>query len=553
MQPNTESYSVRRRPMDFDDYIDVVRRHKSWIAGPALAGVVFSVVVAFLWPDTYTSEATIRIVPPAVPERFVATNVNLQVGQRLAAFYQQVTSRDRLQNLIQTFNLYPRKRGRVPDEDLIEEMRRRIEMRPVTSVREPVDGRPMATAFRVSFSYENRYDAQKVVRSIVESLTTETLQRRTTESETTTRFLKEKVDAAKQKLDAIEAKVEQYKRAFAGKLPEQLESNLAQLRALDTQIASAMSSVNRATQEKLLLENQLRITQDQLQNLLAAAAASSPLETTSKNERLVQLEREILNTETRLAGLREQYTNNHPDVRRTEALLAGLRQERDALLKQEQQQKPAPAAPAEPVVKSREQRQYEADIERLRALIAAKDKEIEQFVAEQARLNKQQKIVQDRIDAIPLGEREYVQLTRDYAIARKEYEDLMIKSSQSAMATDLERQQQGEILEVLEPASLPQTPREPNRWMIVITGTMLGLICGVFLAGARELKDTSLKNLKDVKAYTGLPILGSVPLVESDLALQRKRRLAWVYWTTACLAGFILMLGSVYYYYTKSS
>jgi len=553
MQPTTESYSVRRRPMDFDDYVDVVRRHKSWIAGPALAGVVFSVVVAFLWPDTYTSEATIRIVPPAVPERFVATNVNLQVGQRLAAFYQQVTSRDRLQNLIQTFNLYPRKRGRVPDEDLIEEMRRRIEMRPVTSVREPVEGRPMATAFRVSFSYENRYDAQKVVRSIVESLTTETLQRRTTESETTTRFLKEKVDAAKQKLDAIEAKVEQYKRAFAGKLPEQLESNLAQLRALDTQIASAMSSVNRATQEKLLLENQLRITQDQLQNLVAAASASSPLETTSKNERLVQLEREILNTETRLAGLREQYTNNHPDVRRTEALLAGLRQERDVLLKQEQQKAPAPARPAEPVVKSREQRQYEAEIERLRALIAAKDKEIEQFVAEQARLNKQQKIVQDRIDAIPLGEREYVQLTRDYAIARKEYEDLMLKSSQSAMATDLERQQQGEILEVLEPASLPQTPREPNRWMIVITGTMLGLICGVFLAGARELKDTSLKNLKDVKAYTGLPILGSVPLVESDLALQRKRRLAWVYWTTACLAGFILMLGSVYYYYTKGS
>ncbi|MGQ9635160.1 MAG: GumC family protein [Bryobacteraceae bacterium] len=553
MQPSTESYSVRRRPMDFEDYVDVGRRHKSWIAGPTLAGVVFSVVVAFLWPDTYTSEATIRIVPPAVPERFVATNVNLQVGQRLAAFYQQVTSRDRLQNLIQTFNLYPRKRGRVPDEDLIEEMRRRIEMRPVSSVREPIDGRPMATAFRVSFSYENRYDAQKVVRSIVESLTTETLQRRTTESETTTRFLKEKVDAAKQKLDAIEAKVEQYKRTFAGKLPEQLESNLAQLRALDTQIASAMSSVNRATQEKLLLENQLRIAQDQLQNIVAAAAASSPLETTSKNERLVQLEREILATQTRLTGLREQYTANHPDVRRTESLLASLQQERDLLLKQEKEKEAAPPTSVQPVVKSREQRQYEAEIERLRALIAAKDKEIEQFVAEQARLNKQQKIVQDRIDAIPLGEREYMQLTRDYAIARKEYEDLMIKSSQSAMATDLERQQQGEVLEVLEPASLPQSPREPNRWMIVITGTMLGLISGVFLAGARELKDTSLKNLKDVRAYTGLPILGSVPLVESDLALQRKRRLAWVYWTTACLAGFLLMLGSVYYYYTKGS
>jgi hypothetical protein len=73
------------------------------------------------------------------------------------------------------------------------------------------------------------------------------------------------------------------------------------------------------------------------------------------------------------------------------------------------------------------------------------------------------------------------------------------------------------------------------------------------LAGGRELKDTSLKNLKDVRAYTGLPVLGSVPLVENDLLIQRKRRLVWVAWSSACIVGFLLMLGSVYYYYTKGS
>ena len=40
----------------------------------------------------------------------------------------------------------------------------------------------------------------------------------------------------------------------------------------------------------------------------------------------------------------------------------------------------------------------------------------------------------------------------------------------------------------------------------------MGLVLGLFLAGAREAKDTSLKNLKDVRAYTQLTILGSVPL-----------------------------------------
>jgi hypothetical protein len=81
----------------------------------------------------------------------------------------------------------------------------------------------------------------------------------------------------------------------------------------------------------------------------------------------------------------------------------------------------------------------------------------------------------------------------------------------------------------------------------------LGLGLGFFVAAAREMKDTSLKNLKDVKAYTGLPVLGSVPLVQSDLVVQRKRRLAWLAWSFACIAGFAMMLGSVYYYFTKGT
>lgn len=84
-------------------------------------------------------------------------------------------------------------------------------------------------------------------------------------------------------------------------------------------------------------------------------------------------------------------------------------------------------------------------------------------------------------------------------------------------------------------------------------GTLIGLAAGLFLAGGREVKDTSLKNLKDVRAYTGLPVLGSVPLVENDLLVQRKRRLTWVAWSGACIVGFLMMLGSVYYYFTKGS
>ena len=72
---------------------------------------------------------------------------------------------------------------------------------------------------------------------------------------------------------------------------------------------------------------------------------------------------------------------------------------------------------------------------------------------------------------------------------------------------------------------------------------------GVVLAGAREMKNTSLKNFKDVRAYTNLPVLSSIPLLENALLIRRKRRLLWLAWSTAIIFGSIAMSGSAYYYY----
>ena len=58
-----DSLTVPRRTLDVEDYIDIARRHKGWIFGPLFAALVVSVVGAFLWPDTYVSSATIKVIP----------------------------------------------------------------------------------------------------------------------------------------------------------------------------------------------------------------------------------------------------------------------------------------------------------------------------------------------------------------------------------------------------------------------------------------------------------------------------------------------------------
>ena len=120
--------------------------------------------------------------------------------------------------------------------------------------------------------------------------------------------------------------------------------------------------------------------------------------------------------------------------------------------------------------------------------------------------------------------------------------------SSSQIATNLENRRQGEQLELLDPASLPQTPSEPKRYVIISVGAAVGLVVGLLIAGVREIKDTSLKNLKDVRAYTNLTVLGSVPLLEEDIVVKRRKRLTLLAWCTAILVGVLVMGGSFYYY-----
>src|ERR1017187_3146562 len=119
--------SVTRRPPDVEDYIDMLRRYRSWLIGPMFAGLVAAVVVAFLWPDTYVSQAIMRITPQQISDRLVPTLVVMQMQQRLQQMQQEILSRGSLSELIQrpSLDLYRKERQRYPMEDIIQDMRNR--------------------------------------------------------------------------------------------------------------------------------------------------------------------------------------------------------------------------------------------------------------------------------------------------------------------------------------------------------------------------------------------------------------------------------------------
>jgi uncharacterized protein involved in exopolysaccharide biosynthesis len=181
--------------------------------------------------------------------------------------------------------------------------------------------------------------------------------------------------------------------------------------------------------------------------------------------------------------------------------------------------------------------------------IQATTMDIEQRTRQKAELEKQIVAIQSRIEMSPPLEQRYAGMLRDYDLAKQNYSEMMKRHEASDTAQNLEEHKAGQNLEVMDAASLPEAPAEPNRLAIAGIGTLLGLVAGIVLAGGKEVKNTSLKNLKDVRAYTNLLVLSSIPLLENALLVRRKRRLFWLAWSSAIIIGSIAMSGSAYYYY----
>ena len=96
--------TVTRRPPDVEDYIDMLRRYRSWLIGPLFAGLVIAVVVAFLWPDTYVSQAVLRITPQQISDRLVPQVVNMLLNSKdqllRAAYYETARNSSKIENYL---------------------------------------------------------------------------------------------------------------------------------------------------------------------------------------------------------------------------------------------------------------------------------------------------------------------------------------------------------------------------------------------------------------------------------------------------------------------
>jgi polysaccharide biosynthesis transport protein len=573
--PGSGYVPISRRQLDIEDYIDVARRHTAWIMGPMLAGTVLATVIAYIMPNVYVSSAEMQITPTQISENIVQTTINQRLTERIMQMQNEILSRTSLSNVIQDprLDLYKSDRASKPLEDVIEQMKNRdIKIR-VDSL--PGDRR--AAAFSISFTYPDRMKAQATVQALITRFSDLNITTQSRQQTIVNTFVHDELTESKAKLDQLNEQLTKFRVENSGKLPEESDLNIAQMTALQQKATNINDSLNRLSQERVQLDTNLQTLEDRLQlfemfQKEAGAAGPAPMAAApvarQQNEQLVLLNRQIDTAETNLAQLHRYYKSTYPDVRNAETDLQTLKSKREDLLKKqdeerqkEQAAQAAEAAKQTPAVAAKKQMNF-ADAQTLLSLQASitnakaniKQKEMEAATLEKGRVGTEKEIddYQGRLRATSSIEATYAEMMANKNAASTEYQRLQLQQQVAEQNNELLQRKAGENLDVLDPPSLPVQPSKPNRLMIIGAGTAISFILGLALAGVQEAKDTSLKNLKDVRAYTNLPVLSSIPLLENTMVVRRKRRIAYLAWSAAVIVGMLAVSAALYYHATQT-
>lgn len=484
------------RTLGVEDYISILKKRWWIIVIPALIFPIVAYACSYLVDPQYLSQTLVLVQQQKVPDNYVKPVIAEDLTGRLASMREQILSRSRLEPIITRFNLFSGQKATM--DDRLDAMRKAIEIKPIESTL--ARGVP---GFYITFKASDARTAQAVCGEITSMFVNENLKSREQSAEGTTDFLRHQLDDAKRSLDDQDAKLAKFQQEYVGRLPGQEEPNMNMLTSLNTQLDAATQALARMQQDlsygQTILAQQSREFQTPETQRVAPQAQ--------------QLELQQLLTQE--ADLTARYTADYPDVVTIHRKIADLRHE--------MAQAPAPvAAPT-----SSAPRNEPPSLLQLRAQIHAEELAIAQKKHDQAAIQGQIKMYQDRIASSPLVQEQYKTLTRDYQTAQTSYDSLRKNMQEAKMATDLERQQQGEQFTVMDEPNLPDAPSSPKRPVFAAGGLVFGLALGLAIVGLFEYRDTALRSERDIWAFTKLPTLATISLL-SDIAQappKAKRKL----------------------------
>lgn len=471
----------------------------AWIVGVVGAAAVLRM------PDQYEASARIYVDTQSILKPLMSgLAVQPNVSQQIVMLSRTLISRPNVEKVIRMADLDLGNKSQADREATIDRVMKSLQ----------IGSAGRDNMYTISFRDAVPQQAQKVVQSLVSIFVESSLGDNRKDAEVARRFIEDQIKSYETRLEAAETRLKEFKL-------RNIETQSAAGPDVAGRISELSAQYNRAKLELLEAEKAREAAKAQLANRSGAggSSANSSLLMPQDTGPIVstpELDGRIDEQQRNLDNLLQRYTEQHPDVAGARRLIASLEDQKRKRV--EELRKAAPPLTADGSSSSASLAAQE-----LSRLLATAEIQVASLGARVTEYGDRYNRALAMVKTAPQVEAEYAQLNRDYAINKKNYEDLVSRRESASLSGNLDSVAGVADFRLIDPPRVAPRPVAPNRSLLLLAAMAAAVGAGVLVALAMSQIRPVFHDARSLRNTVGLPLLGVVTLVPSEAAKKKDR------------------------------
>jgi polysaccharide chain length determinant protein (PEP-CTERM system associated) len=476
-----------------------------------VAWVVAAIAVMVVWriPDQYEATARIYVDTDSILKPLMSgLAVQPNVEQQISMLSRTLLSRPNVDKLIRMADLDLKSQSKNEQELLVERLMKGIEIRTAGG----------ANLYSLAYRDTEQDKAKRVIQSMVSIFVESGLGASRKDTDSAKTFLAEQIKSFEAKLEDAEARMKEFRLRNLDRQGADGKDTATRLSEISTQLEAARLQLREAERSRDAAKKQLDEARGQGGTSTSMALPNLLRESANTSVSTPEIDARIEAQKRSLDSLLQRYTEQHPDVQGTRRLLnelEDLKRKEVAELQRKAAAKVTATAPALPT-ESLAAQELNRMLATSEVQVAALKARVDEYAGRYAQ-------IRESLKTAPQMEAEAAQLNRDYAITKKNYEDLVARRQSAVMSGELDVASGVAEFRLIDPPRVSPKPVSPNRILLLPLALVTALASGLFFAFAAAQLRPTFGDANELRAKTGLPLLGMVTELTTDDDRRRER------------------------------
>lgn len=471
----------------------------AWVTGMVGAVVVFAL------PDRYEASARIYVDTQSILKPLMSgLAVQPNVEQQVTMLSRTLISRPNVEKLVRMADLDLKNQSKAQQEATIETVTSNLSIQ--SSGRDNL--------YILGYRDSDPETAKRVVQALVSIFVESSLGQTRQGTSTATTFINEQIKAYEGKLEEAETRLKEFRLKNLSNMSGDGKDAASHLSELSAQLERARLEYREAVNARDAAKAQLEAEKARGGG---QTTAQSLMQESNANVSTPELDARLAEHRRNLDALLQRYTDQHPDIITTRKLIKDLEEQRKKEIAE--LRKAAMNMPTASVGQSG----GSMAMQEMVRLLATTEVQVASLRARVDEYSGRYSQALAAMKTAPQVEAEAAQLNRDYAIHKRNYEDLVQRREQASISGELDVASGVADFRVIDPPRANPKPVAPNRLLLLAGAMAAALGVGVFTTFAASQLRPVFHDANDLRARVELPILGVVTRLVTDADRARQR------------------------------